>query len=77
VIIIQTRKDLDMQTITYSVPGISCEHCRVAIDTEVSRLDGVATVDVDLAARQVAVSGPGLDDAAIRSAIDDAGYDVA
>jgi copper ion binding protein len=66
-----------MQTITYSVPGISCEHCRTAIDTEVSRLEGVTTVDVDLEAKKVAVTGPGLDDDAIRSAIDDAGYDVA
>jgi copper chaperone CopZ len=64
-----------MQT-TYSVPGISCEHCRVAITGEVSQVAGVSAVEVDLAAKRVTVTG-GYDDAAVRDAIDEAGYDVA
>jgi copper chaperone len=64
-----------MQTV-YSVPGISCEHCRVAITGEVSKVAGVSAVDVDLAARRVTVTG-GHDDASVRDAIDEAGYDVA
>ena len=64
-----------MQT-TYSVPGISCEHCRVAITGEVSQVAGVAAVDVDLAAKHVTVTG-GFADAAVRDAIDEAGYDIA
>ena len=63
--------------ITYAVPGVSCEHCRVAITNEVGTLGGVSAVAVDLEAKTVTVSGAGLDDAAIRNAIDDAGYDVA
>jgi copper chaperone len=65
-----------MQT-SYSVPGISCEHCRVAITGEVSQVAGVGTVDVDLAAKRVTVAGGGFDDATVRAAIDEAGYDVA
>ena len=65
-----------MQT-TYSVPGISCEHCRVAITGEVSQVAGVAAIDVDLAAKRVTVTGAGFADAAVRDAIDEAGYDVA
>lgn len=63
--------------ISYAVPGVSCEHCRVAITNEVGTLGGVSAVAVDLEAKTVTVSGAGLDDAAIRNAIDDAGYDVA
>jgi copper chaperone len=62
---------------TYSVPDVSCEHCRTAITGEVVRVPGVEAVDVDLASRRVTVSGPGFDDAAVRAAIDDAGYDIA
>ena len=62
--------------ITYAVPGVSCEHCRVAITGEVAKLEGVSVVAVDLAAKQVTVTGTALDDDAIRSAIDNAGYDV-
>ena len=66
-----------MQTSTYSVPGISCGHCRLAITGEVNKLAGVCTVDVDLDRKVVTVTGAGVSDAAIRGAIDEAGYDVA
>jgi copper chaperone len=56
---------------------MSCDHCRVAIAGEVSQVAGVSAVDVDLAALRVTVTGDGFEDAAVRSAIDDAGYDVA
>jgi copper chaperone len=63
--------------LTYSVPGVSCDHCRAAITAEVGRVPGVRSIDVDLDAKRVSVAGEGLDDAAIRAAIDEAGYDVA
>jgi copper chaperone len=62
---------------TYSVPGVSCGHCRAAITAEVAMVSGVASVDVDLDARRVTVAGEHLDDGAIRAAIDEAGYDIA
>lgn len=63
--------------LSYPVPGVSCGHCRAAITQEVTRVSGVESVDVDLDAKRVTVRGSGLDDAAIRAAIDEAGYDVA
>ena len=65
-----------MQTLTYSVPGISCGHCRVAITGEVTQVAGVSAVDVDLESKVVTVTGAGVDDAAVRDAIDEAGYDI-
>ncbi len=66
-----------LEQLTYFVPGVSCGHCRAAITAEVEKLAGVSSVDVDLVAKCVAVSGAELDDAAVRAAIDEAGYDVA
>jgi copper chaperone CopZ len=66
-----------MQTLTYSVPGISCGHCRAAITSEVAKLAGVNAIDVDVQSTVVTVSGAGVSDAAIRDAIDEAGYDIA
>ena len=63
--------------ISYAVPGVSCEHCRVAITSEVGKVGGISSVVVDLEEKTVTVAGPALDDTAIRNAIDDAGYDVA
>ena len=66
---------IDQITRTFSVPTISCDHCKRAIESEVSAVADVSSVDVDIEAKEVTVTGG--DDAAIRSAIDDAGYDVA
>ena len=62
---------------TYLVPGMTCEHCRSAVTAELYKVVGVDSVSVDLDSKRVAVSGHGLDDAALRAAIDEAGYDVA
>lgn len=60
----------------YDVPGISCDHCKRAIEQEVGAVPGVTTVTVDVAARSVLVEGTATDPA-VRAAIDEAGYDVA
>ena len=65
-----------MTEITYSVPGMSCGHCRAAITAEVSAVPGVRRVDVDLDAKLVAIGGDDLDDAALVAAIDEAGYEA-
>lgn len=61
---------------TYSVPGISCGHCKAAIEAEVAGVDGVDLVEVDVEARSVKVLGDASDDAIV-AAIDEAGYEVA
>lgn len=65
-----------MTTHTYDVPGMSCGHCRAAIEAELAPLEGVEHVDVDVEAKTVAVTGSANDEA-MRAAIDVAGYDVA
>ena len=64
-----------MAETTYHVPGISCGHCKSAIESEVGELDGVESVVVDIASKQVAVVGTATDDA-VRAAIVEAGYEA-
>ena len=61
---------------TYTVPGVSCQHCVVAISEEVGQVEGVESVDVALDTKRVTVQGRDLDDVALRAAIDEAGYEV-
>ncbi len=68
---------MSSETMRYSAPGVTCEHCRMAITKEVDTVAGVQSVDVDLERKLVTVRGDGVSDAAVRSAIDEAGYDVA
>ena len=65
------------QTVTYSVPTIHCAHCAMSIREEVSEVEGVDEVEVDLEAKLVTIQGRELDDAALRAAIGEAGYEAA
>ena len=65
------------ETLTYTVSGMSCGHCKAAVTEEISALEGVDAVSVDLDTRRVEVTGAGLDDSAIRAAIEEAGYEAA
>ncbi len=65
-----------MTTRTYDVPGISCGHCKAAIESEVGAVTEVDSVVVDVDARTVTVAGD-VDVEVVRAAIDEAGYEVA
>lgn len=65
-----------MGTRTYSVEGMTCQHCVDSVTKEVSGVSGVSDVTVDLAGGTVTVQGDGIDDAAVRAAVDEAGYAV-
>ncbi len=68
-------EETTMSTLTYSVPGISCGHCKMSIEGSVSKVAGVEKVEVDINTKSVHVEGTASDEA-IRTAIGDAGYDV-
>ncbi|MFF7892598.1 heavy-metal-associated domain-containing protein [Streptomyces sp. NPDC007907] len=61
---------------TYAVSGMSCGHCAASITEEVVEADGVIKADVDVPSGLVTVHGGSLDDAAVRAAIVEAGYEV-
>lgn len=65
------------ETAVYTVAGMHCAHCERAVKEEVGAVPGVASVDVDLETKLVTVTGASLDDAALRTAIEEAGYEAA
>ncbi|MPZ66147.1 MAG: cation-transporting ATPase [Pseudonocardiaceae bacterium] len=61
----------------YTVTGMSCQHCVNAVTAEVSGIDGVTGVDIDLDSGRMRVhSERQLDDDKIRAAVDEAGYEI-
>ena len=68
-------------TARYHVSGMTCGHCVQAVTSELSELPGVTAVEVDLVASGrstvTLVSDGPLDEAAIREAVDEAGYELA
>jgi copper chaperone len=67
----------DSEYSEYIVTGMVCQHCVSAVTQELSAIERVTDVQVDLATGQVTVTSDGpLDDAAVRAAIDEAGYEI-
>ena len=67
-----------VSTASYTVAGMTCGHCVGSVTEEVSQLPGVTDVDVDLASGGLTVTGDAeVDDAAVRAAVEEAGYQVA
>jgi copper chaperone CopZ len=65
-------------TNTYTVSGMTCDHCVHAVTGELSQLPGVRDVRVDLSTGAVAVTSDGpLPVDEVRAAVDEAGYELA
>ena len=61
---------------TYTVSGMTCEHCVASVREEVAEVEGVSAVEVDLESGRLSVDGDGFSDDAVRAAVDEAGYQV-
>jgi len=67
-----------VETRTLEVTGMTCDHCASAVRSEISKLTGIATVEVDVPAGAVLIAGEPLpNDAALRAAVEEAGYQLA
>ncbi|MGH2411204.1 MAG: heavy-metal-associated domain-containing protein [Chloroflexota bacterium] len=68
-----------METITYTAPDISCEHCQRAIESAVGALPGVQSVQVEIPAKtvQVRYDPTSVDPARIEATLEEEGYPVA
>ena len=64
------------ETRVYVIPGMHCAHCERAVAEELSAVEGVESVDVDLDSKRATVVGAPLDDALLRAAIAEAGYEA-
>lgn len=62
---------------TYTVTGMTCGHCELSVREEVEELAGVEAVDADRTTGRIVVRGEDIDDDAVRSAVAEAGYEVA
>ena len=63
-----------MRELRYTVEGMTCDHCRRAIEEEVEGVAGVEAVDVDLESGALTVRGEGLEAEAVAAAVAEAGY---
>ncbi|MEV0344125.1 heavy metal-associated domain-containing protein [Nonomuraea sp. NPDC050680] len=66
-----------MSTSAYKVSGMTCSGCVGKVKTEIGKVAGVSSVDIELATGRVTVTSDGLlDEAEIRNVVEEAGYEV-
>jgi copper chaperone CopZ len=65
-----------MKISEFRVEGMTCAHCVAAVQEEVSAVEGVQVASVNLGMGFLTVGGDGYDEAAVRAAVDQAGYRV-
>jgi copper chaperone len=65
-------------TQTYTVTGMTCGHCVASVTEEVQDIPGVEDVEVVLETGSLTVtSAAPVDDAAVKTAVEEAGYQIA
>ena len=65
-------------TFTGTVTGMTCGHCVASVTEEVQEIDGVQGVEVVLETGALTVtSAQPLDEATVREAVEEAGYQLA
>lgn len=64
-----------MSETVLKIEGMSCNHCKMAVENAIKGVAGVTAVQVDLAKKEAVVSGS-PERAALVEAVDDAGYRV-
>lgn len=63
---------------TYFVPDVSCDHCVSAIKSELTQIDGIQYVEVDIPTKIVTVrASDAVTDAVIVAGLSEAGYEIA
>lgn len=63
-------------TSTYTVTGMTCGSCATKVSSAVDQVVGVTGTDVDVTTGTLTVAGPDVDEAAVRTAITGAGYQI-
>jgi len=71
----ETPKERTMKK-TLSVEGMTCNHCVMHVTKALKGISGVTSAVVDLATKLAVVEGGSLDDAAMKAAVAEAGYEV-
>ena len=63
-----------MATITINVEGMSCNHCKMTVESNLSRLEGIESVKADPDRGNVIIGGETIDLEAVRNMVNSLGY---
>jgi copper chaperone CopZ len=66
-----------MKTTNFLVPGMTCGHCKGAVTDELSKINGITNIDVDLDTKKVTIESEAVVEwQVIVDAVDEAGFEA-
>ncbi|TQM09846.1 heavy-metal-associated domain-containing protein [Pseudonocardia kunmingensis] len=66
-----------MTSSTYTVEGMTCDHCAGSVSSEVTKIPGVTDISVDVkAGRLTIVSDEPVPASVVEEAVEEAGYTI-
>jgi len=65
-----------MNGLVLKITGMSCHHCKMAVEGAAKAVPGVKSAVVDLAAGTLTAQGEGIDRAVLAAAVEELGYRV-
>ncbi|MBX2842117.1 MAG: permease [Flammeovirgaceae bacterium] len=68
-------ENIEMENVTIKVNGMTCNHCKMNVEKNLSQLDGIEKSEVDLSSSSVAISGNNLDFNKIKTKVEEIGYE--
>ncbi|PJF32837.1 MAG: hypothetical protein CUN57_03810, partial [Phototrophicales bacterium] len=72
---IKTEKTLDMaKTIKVRVEGMTCNHCKMNVERNLSQIEGIGEVVADPDHNEVVITGDHVDLEKIKSTVESIGY---
>ncbi len=64
-----------MESKTYTIEGMTCNHCRMSAEKALQSVEGVTSASVDLATKRAVITGSATEEA-LRKAIDEIGFEL-
>ncbi len=73
---LDNNKEENLMVKTIKIEGMMCPHCEAHVKKALEALDGVQSAEASHTAKQAVVTGENLNDAAMKAAVEEAGYKV-
>ena len=64
----------NMPEVTLKVQGMTCNHCKTTVETNLGKIEGIATVNADITNNTVYITGDNIQLSALESKLTDLGY---
>ena len=71
----ESKIDNQMAEKTVKVSGMTCNHCKTNVQNNLSSIEGIENIDIDLDSGKVKMTGDDIDLSAVKSKVESIGYE--